>query len=109
MTLSTLTTTPLLTVGTYVARASPPTLGHSIVFDQNGGGMIFPTSGVISNAAAEVLRMDAPLPVEMTGIKLSPKAFAINLADTAYVFDQEVSPSYVLLFSLFFCIVLIGH
>ncbi|KAG0280958.1 hypothetical protein BGZ96_001364 [Linnemannia gamsii] len=33
--------------------------------------------------------MDAPQPVEMTGISLSPKAFTINLADAAYVFDQE--------------------
>lgn len=77
MTLSTLTTTPLITVGTYIARASTPTLSYSIVFDQNGGGMIFATSGVLSDVK-EVLRMDAPRPVEMTGIKLSPKAFAVN-------------------------------
>ncbi|KAK3835334.1 MAG: hypothetical protein JOS17DRAFT_772686 [Linnemannia elongata] len=35
--------------------------------------------------------MAPPQPVQMTGISLTQKAFAVNLADTAYIFDQLCS------------------
>ncbi|KAG0056286.1 hypothetical protein BGZ90_005566 [Linnemannia elongata] len=40
--------------------------------------------------------LGSPQPVQMAGISLTQKAFAVNLADTAYVFDQAADGSMVL-------------
>lgn len=91
---TTLTNTPLLTVGTYIPRSEAPGTDYVIVFDKNGGGSIFPTSSFDTSINATTpfyYDLGSPQPVQMAGISLTQKAFAVNLADTAYVFDQVCS------------------
>ncbi|KAF9316353.1 hypothetical protein BGZ91_005584 [Linnemannia elongata] len=50
----------------------------------------------VNATAPAPYELGSPQPVQMAGISLTQKAFAVNLADTAYVFDQAADGSMVL-------------
>ncbi|KAG0215495.1 hypothetical protein BGX33_001168 [Mortierella sp. NVP41] len=90
-------------LGTYLTGATIPTRGYLIVFDQTGGGSVFPTTGVwditrIANSTT-VIELSAPQSVQMTGIVLTSKAISATLGDStdsAYIFDQATDGSLAL-------------
>ncbi|KAG0374559.1 hypothetical protein BGX24_010250 [Mortierella sp. AD032] len=82
---------PMLSIGTYTAGATIPTSGHAIVFEPDGKGFIFAATGIDTSGIAnstEVLRLAAPQPVHRNEYNISSKAFAVNMGESAYIFDQ---------------------
>ncbi|KAG0271326.1 hypothetical protein BGZ95_000874 [Linnemannia exigua] len=90
---------PMLSIGTYTPGATTPTSGHAIVFEPDGKGFIFAATGIDSSLIAnstEVLRLAAPQPVHRNENNISSKAFAVNIGESAYIFDQALDGSLVL-------------
>ncbi|KAF9125539.1 hypothetical protein BGW39_007315 [Mortierella sp. 14UC] len=93
------TASPMLSIGTYTASATFPTSGRAIVFDQDGRGYIYAVTGVDTSEivnATEVIRLAAPQPVHRNEISVTSKAFAVNLGEAAYIFDQSLNGSLAL-------------
>ncbi|KAF9924986.1 hypothetical protein FBU30_005150 [Linnemannia zychae] len=90
---------PLLTIGAYTGNTTTPASGYSIVFDQAGGGSIYPATGVDTSQIAnsnEVLRLGPSQPIDMSGIVTTSKAIAVNVDEVAYIIDQEPNGSLVM-------------
>ncbi|KAK3839701.1 MAG: hypothetical protein J3R72DRAFT_447392 [Linnemannia gamsii] len=85
------TTAPLVAVGTYSTVTSPPSKGHSVVFDKYGQGQIYSASGsIVANMTndANVLVLSAGVNVQMNSITLSDQAVPVTMANTGYILDK---------------------
>jgi hypothetical protein len=81
----------MLSVGTYVSSLTTPAQGFHIVFDTNGGGMIYPTldSGASTIPSLNsVLTLSSPTPVDMGGITLTSNAISLTMTTTGYILDK---------------------
>ncbi|KAF9130736.1 hypothetical protein BGW39_002737 [Mortierella sp. 14UC] len=90
--------TALVSVGTYVPTQNTPAQGYSIVFDQLGGGNIFPSldTSVAITGTDRVITLASPQPVDMGGIKLTANVIPITMVSVAYLLDQGADGTAVL-------------
>ncbi|KAF9927731.1 hypothetical protein FBU30_002934 [Linnemannia zychae] len=90
--------TPLVSVGTYIPTQNTPAQGYSIVFDLIGGGNIFSSlnTAVLLQGADRVISLSTGTPVSMDGIKLTNNVIPVTMVGTAYLIDQAKDGTVVL-------------
>ncbi|KAF9970254.1 hypothetical protein BGZ73_007078 [Actinomortierella ambigua] len=94
---ATLTTTPLLSVGTYAATSQLPATGFLSVFDENGGGFTYTVnSGVAIDNTTNIQSLSNPTKIKMNGIKLTKDAFPVAMGTKGYIVDKASSGATIL-------------
>ncbi|KAF9913162.1 hypothetical protein EC991_003622 [Linnemannia zychae] len=90
--------TALVSVGTFVPTQNTPAQGYTIVFDQLGGGNIFPAldTSVAISGSDRVITLTSPRPVDMGDIKLTANVIPITMVGVAYLLDQGADGTAVL-------------
>ncbi|KAF9156962.1 hypothetical protein BG015_009335 [Linnemannia schmuckeri] len=94
---SSLTSNPLLTIGTYTVDPSRG-VGYTTIFDYLGGAVMYNTTGTLSTVATpneRIINLDNPVKVAMSGIALTTNAIPVTMKDTAYILDQSSDGSTV--------------
>ncbi|KAF9536341.1 hypothetical protein EC957_011321 [Mortierella hygrophila] len=91
-------TNPLVSVGAYIPTSNTPAQGYHIVFDNNGGGVIYTTLANTApiNNQDHILSLSNPQNVDMNGIKLTTSAVPVTMYSIAYIIDQAPDGSTVL-------------
>ncbi|KAG0057526.1 hypothetical protein BGZ83_009165 [Gryganskiella cystojenkinii] len=93
------TSTPLMSVGTYVATSNTPALGNLVVFDTLGGASSYTTldsASPILSSADRVMSLSSQLTVDMNGIKLTSNAMSVTMVGVGYILDQDARGGTVL-------------
>ncbi|KAF9949915.1 hypothetical protein BGZ72_008332 [Mortierella alpina] len=88
---------PLLSIGTYVASSNTPAQGYNVVFDNNGGGVIYTALDSASLLLTDrILSLSSPQPVDMGGITLTANAITATMNSVGYILDKATDGSTVL-------------
>ncbi|KAF9347145.1 hypothetical protein BGX26_001370, partial [Mortierella sp. AD094] len=93
------TSTPLVSVGTFVPSSNTPAQGYHIVFDVNGGGKIYTalsTAAPILTGLDRVMSLSYTQDVNMNGITLSSNAIPVTMVGVGYILDVAPDGSTVL-------------
>ncbi|KAG9070812.1 hypothetical protein KI688_008353 [Linnemannia hyalina] len=90
--------TPLVSVGTYIPTANTPAQGYTIVFDLLGGGSVYTAldTAVSMTGADRVISLSSPRAVDMGGIKLTSNVIPVTMVGVAYLLDQALDGTTVL-------------
>ncbi|KAF9116784.1 hypothetical protein BGW39_002598 [Mortierella sp. 14UC] len=86
------TSTPLVTVGTYGATPTTAWQGNNVVFDTQGGGLVYPSQGLLQTTG-KVITLSAGKSVTMNGISLTADAIPITMETTGYILDRAADGS----------------
>ncbi|KAG0320675.1 hypothetical protein BGZ97_013105 [Linnemannia gamsii] len=95
-------TTPLVSVGTYVPTSFTPAQGYTIVFDVLGGGSIYTAlnTAVTLTGADRVTSLSSPRAVDMGDIKLTTNVIPVTMIGVAYLLDQSPVDGTTVLYSI---------
>ncbi|KAF9910586.1 hypothetical protein EC991_006145 [Linnemannia zychae] len=86
------TSTPLVTVGTYGTTPTTAWQGSNIVFDTQGGGLVYPSQGLLQ-ASGKVITLSAAKSVAMNGISLTADSIPVTMELTGYILDKAADGS----------------
>ncbi|KAF8977819.1 hypothetical protein BGZ46_007096 [Entomortierella lignicola] len=93
------TSTPLVSVGTYVPSSNTPAQGYTVVFDGNGGGKIYiatSSASPINTDLDRVMTLTYIQDVDMNGNTLSTQSIPLTMIGVGYFLDMAPDGSTVL-------------
>ncbi|KAF9351915.1 hypothetical protein BGX34_000279, partial [Mortierella sp. NVP85] len=82
---------PLLSIGTFTPKPTPPSQGFNIVFDYSGGGVVYSAVGTHLNrndTQDRALTLANPQNVDMSGISLTQGAIPVTISNVGYILDR---------------------
>ncbi|KAG0267547.1 hypothetical protein DFQ27_008688 [Actinomortierella ambigua] len=90
------TTTPLLSIGTFMASTTLlPATGYLSIFDKKGGGLTYTVSSraAVNNGATDnsIQTLSSPTAIKMNGIMLTKDAIPVTMGPKGYIVDKASS------------------